>query len=159
MTYTSTVPRVKQAKQITLRFPEVGYERLLRLCERYGVTIRGLFEAATLVSLEDEADPARRDGQLAIWDVARCLEASDAFRVAPRHKIVVTMDKDIFERLKAACRRFGVSQNAALALVVMPWPTESPPECVEHRRQNISRIVDQARRLDFGRRGGRLTPA
>lgn len=144
--------------QITLRFPEVGYERLMRLCERHGVTIRAFFEATTLVALEDEADPERHDAQVAMWGVARLLEASEAFRAAPRHKQVVTMDQDVFVRFQGACRRFGVSQNAALGLVVMPWPEKTPAECIEYRRNNLHRIVERARRLDFLRRhGSRLT--
>lgn len=141
-------------RQVTLRFPEVGYERLLRMCARYGVSIRAIFEAAAMISLEDESDPDRHDPQVAIWAVARRLEASEAFRAAPRHKIVVAMDDDLHRRLQEACARFGVSQNAALGLVVLPWPEESPKGSVEYRRGNLSRIVERARRLDFLRRSG-----
>lgn len=141
-------------KQVTLRFPEVGYERLLRLCGRYGVTIRGTFEAAAMISLEDEIDPERHDEQVAMWAVARRLEASEAFRAVPRHKLVIAMDDEVHLRLQDACRRFGVSQNAALGLVVVPWPEESPEACVDYRRANLQRIIERARRLDFLRRSG-----
>lgn len=139
-------------RQITLRFPEVGYARLLRLCGRYGVSIRAIFESATIISLEDEHDPERHDPQVAMWDVARRLEASEAFRTAPRHKLVIRMDDHVFADFQTTCQRFGVSQNAALALVVMPWPEESPEDCLRYRRENLSRIVEQARLLDFVRR-------
>lgn len=141
-------------KQVTLRFPEVGFDRLMRLCERHGLSIRALFEAATLVALEDEADPERHQSQVNMWSVVARLQASEAFRAVPRHKLVVAMDDDIFEAFHAACERFGVSQNAALGLVVMPWPEETPQECIDYRRGNVARIVERARRLEFLRKRG-----
>lgn len=139
-------------KQVTVRFPEVGYERLVRLCTRYGVTIRGVFEAATLISLEDEVDPVRHDGQVSIWEVAARLERSPEYRQARRHRITTAMDDDVLARLRHSCDRFGVSQNAALALVVLPWPEDCSEAGVAYRRENLQRIIERARQLDFSHR-------
>lgn len=143
-------------KQVTLRFPKVGYERLQRMCVRYGISIRSVFEASALAALEDEQDPERHDLQIMMWDTVAILEASEAFRAQPRHTLVITLEDDLHARVQDACRRFGVSINAAFALVVVPWPLESPPKCVEFRTNNIHRIVDRARRLDALRGRGRL---
>lgn len=142
-------------KQVTLRFPQVGYERLRRMCDRYGITIRAAFEASALLALEDEQDPERHDLQIMMWDTVAILEASEEFRVPPLHTLVITLEDDLHAQAQDACRRFGVSLNAAFALVVMPWPLESPPECVEFRTGNVRRIVHRARRLDSLRGRGR----
>lgn len=145
-------------RQITLRFPAVGTRHLQVLCLRHGITIRGLFEAATMISLEDELDPDRSEMQVALWGVARLLERSEAYRTKERDRIVIYFRKSLADQLRESCERFGVSQNAALALVVLPWPegagTDIPQE---YRRQTLERIVERARYLDFTRRGGLLS--
>lgn len=71
-------------KQVTVRIPDIGHERLLRLCGRYGVSGQAVFEAALAISLEDELDPDRTEMQVAIWGVARDLEESGALWGGPR---------------------------------------------------------------------------
>ena len=139
-------------RQITVRFPEIGYQRLSALCVRHGVSIRGLFEAAAAVAFDDEAYPERREAQLRIWEVIRLLEASAAYREGPRHRISVEMDAQLADRFQADCFRFGVSMNAAFAGVVMPWPEDSGDDWRTYRRQNIHRVIERARQLDFTRR-------
>jgi hypothetical protein len=148
--FTSYRPGVKQ---VTLRLPDVGYQNLVGLSRKYGVSFRAIFEAVTIVAFDDEGDPERRAGQLELWAVARRLEASPNFRAEPRRKIIARLDDALAAQLAAACKRFGVSQNAALGLVVMPWPEEDSEAFRRHRAANMDRIVALARALDFGRRG------
>lgn len=131
----------------------VGYERLLKLCRTHGVSQQGIFEAATQIALEDELDPDHTAEQVAIWDIARRLQQSGAlWGGAERHRLAIKMDDCTFERLADACRRFRVSHNAALALVVMPWPDEDYAVSIRYRIENLHRIVARARQLDFDRR-------
>jgi hypothetical protein len=143
---------------ITLRFPEVGRQRLLTLCARFGVSQQAVFEAATLIALEDELDPDHTDEQVAIWRIARRLEQSGAmWGGLERHRLAIRMDDDAAARLEDACQRFGVSKNAALGLVVMPPPSEDWEVAERYRDENLHRIVERARRIDFNRRNWRLT--
>lgn len=145
-------------KQVTVRIPEIGRERLLRLCGRYGVSAQALFEAAVNISLEDELDPDRTDEQQAIWAIAARLEKSGAiWGGQERQKMAIRMDDCLFGRFSDACQRFGVSANAALALVVMPWPEEHYEVSVRYRTENLHRIIERARQIDFVRRNRRLT--
>lgn len=144
--------RSSAVKQITLRLPEVGYQRLKMLSERYGVSFRGIFEAATTISIQDEADPVRRESQLEIWRVAVRLDQSPEFRRGPRRKIIARLDDDLAAALAASCCRHGVSQNAALGLVVMPWPAEDTETFHRYRAANLDRIIRLARDLDFRHR-------
>lgn len=145
-------------KQVTVRIPDIGHERLRRLCGRYGVSGQAVFEAALAISLEDELDPDRSEGQLAIWAVARDLEGSGALWGGPaRKKLAIRMEDCLFARFDDACKRFGVSHNAALALVVMPWPAGHAEVSERYRAENLHRIVDRAREIDFVRRNRRLT--
>lgn len=139
-------------KQVTLRLPEIGYERLVCLSQRYGVSFRGIFEAATTISMRDEVDPDRREMQLSIWAVAKRLEDSPEFRQEPRRKIIARLSDDLAEALAESCARFGVSQNAALGLIIMPWPAEDTETFRAYRAANIDRIVNLAREFDFRRR-------
>lgn len=141
-------------KQVTLRLPEIGYQRLTCLSRRYGLSFRSIFEAATTISMRDEADPERRDAQLAIWAVAKRLEESPGFRQEPRRKIIARLDDDLAAALAESCARFGVSQNAALGLVIMPWPAEDTETFRAYRAANLDRIINLARELDFRRRAG-----
>lgn len=134
--------------------PEVGYQRLACLSERYGVTFRGVFEAATVISFEDEFDPGRRDMQLAIWRVAGRLERSPEFRRGPKRKVIARLCDGLADRLADGCRRHGVSQNAALSLIVMPWPEEDTEMFRRYRRDNLERIIRRAREIDFRHRSG-----
>jgi len=139
-------------KQVTLRLPEIGYRRLAELSQRYGVTYRGIFEAAATISFRDENDPERRDMQLEIWKVAERLQASPAFRAEPRRKIIARICDHLADQLAEACERHGVSRNAALGLVVMPWPEEDTETFHRYRAENLHRIIDLARELDFQHR-------
>jgi len=139
-------------KQVTLRLPEIGYRRLVSLSQRYGVSFRGIFEAATTISIADETDPERRDMQLEIWQVAKRLEDSPEFRAGPRRKVIARLDDTLAAALAESCERFGVSQNAALGLIVMPWPAEDTETFHRYRAVNIDRIIELARELDFRRR-------
>lgn len=139
-------------KQVTLRLPQVAYERLLSMSQRYGVTFRGIFEAAATISFQDEHDPVRRETQLELWRVAGRLERSEAFRAEPRRKVIARLCDDLADKLADACRRHGVSQNAALGLIAMPWPEEDTETFHRYREENIARIIDLARELDFQRR-------
>ena len=144
--------RIHSVKQVTLRLPEVGYQRLKMLSERYGISFRGIFEAATTISIQDEFDPKRRDLQLEIWKIAARLERSPEFRQGPRRKVIARLDDALGEALAESCARHGVSQNAALGLIVMPWPAEDSETFHQHRQANIERIIRLARDLDFRRR-------
>lgn len=140
-------------KSVTLRIPEVGHDRLLNLCRTHGLSKQALFEAATMIALEDELDPDHAETQVAIWHIARRLEESGAlWGGAERRRLAIKMDDSLFASLKDACRRYGVSHNAALGLVVMPWPEEYREVSVAYRAENLHRIVDRARRIDFERR-------
>lgn len=143
---------VPGVKQITLRVPEIGYQRLRCLSQRFGVTCRGIFEAATIISLEDELDPERCEVQLEIWQVAKRLEESAEFRQEPRHKIIARLDDTLAATLAESCTRHGVSQNAALGLIIMPWPEEDTDTFHRYRSANLDRIIRLARDLDFRRR-------
>lgn len=132
--------------------PEVGYERLVTLSQRYGVTFRGIFEAAATIAFADEADPERHEAQLEIWAVAKRLEASAEFRAEPRRKVIARLCDGIAEQLADACRRFDVSQNATLCLITMPWPEEDTETFHKYRRRNLDRIVALARDLDWQHR-------
>lgn len=145
-------------KEITLRIPEPGHERLLKLCRDHGVSKQALFEAASMTALEDELDPDHTDVQVAIWHIAQRLERSGAlWGGKERRKLAIRMEDCLFASLQDACRRFGVSHNAALALVVMPWPEEDYEVSVRYRAENLHRIVSRARQIDFDRRTRRLT--
>lgn len=140
-------------KTVTLRIPKVGRDRLFKLCRTHGVTMQGMFEAATLIALEDELDPDHTDTQVAIWQIARLLEESGAlWGGSERHRLSIKMDDCTFAQLQEACRRFGVSHNGALGLVVMPWPEEHEEVSAQYRAENLHRIIDRARQLDFDRR-------
>lgn len=152
LTTPGDVVYVPGVKQITLRLPEIGYRRLVSLSQRYGITFRGIFEAATTISIADEVDPERRDTQLEIWRVAKRLEDSPEFRAGPRRKVIARLDDSLAAALAESCERHGVSRNAALGLVVMPWPAEDTDTFHRYRAGNIDRIVNLARDLDFHRR-------
>lgn len=140
-------------KSVTLRIPEVGRRRLEMLCRSHGVTQQGLFEAATIIALEDELDPDHTEVQVAIWRMARRLEESGAlWGGKDRHRLAIMMDDCLFARLEDACQRFGVSRNAALGLVVMPPPEEDVEVAERYRVENLHRIIERARALDFERR-------
>lgn len=140
-------------KQVTLRIPLTGHERLLKLCRSHGVSKQGVFEAATQIALEDELDPDHTETQVAIWQVARRLEESGAlWGGKDRQRLSVNLDDCMFARLADACRRFGVSHNGALSLVVMPWPEEDFEVSARYRAENLHRIIGRARELDFERR-------
>jgi hypothetical protein len=146
-------------KQVTVRMPLVGHERLARFCNQYGLSARGTFEASTIVTLTDEADPDRRHLALGLWEVARRLAASDVFARGLRSqypRVVVRIDRDLHARFLAGCRRHGVSQNAGYALVVMPWPKDTPADIVAYKRTVTPRIVEIARTLDAERRVAQL---
>lgn len=143
----------RSVKQVTLRIPEVGHQRLLKLCRTCGVSKQAIFEAATQIALEDERDPERTDVQVAIWGIARRLENDGALWGGKnRRRLSIAMEDDLFARLEAACDRFGVSRNAALGLVVMPPPEEDWEVARRYRDENLHRIVERARRIDFERR-------
>lgn len=125
---------------------------LVNISQRYGVTFRGIFEAAATISFHDEFDPTRRETQLELWRVAARLEQSEAFRAEPRRKVIARLCDDLADKLADGCRRHGVSQNAALGLIVMPWPEEDTETFHQYRRENISRIIELARELDFQHR-------
>lgn len=145
-------------KEVTIRIPEVGHERLLKLCLTYGISKQALFEAATRTALEDELDPDHTDDQVAIWHIARRLEQSGAlWGGRKRRRLAIKMDDCLFASLEDACRRFDVSHNGALGLVVMPWPEEDYEVSVRYRTENLHRIVSRARQIDFERRTNRLT--
>jgi hypothetical protein len=130
------------------------------LCAHYGVSKQATFEAATRIALEDEVDPDHTEVQVASWQVARRLEESGAvWGGSDRKRLAIKMDDDLFESLNEACARFGVSHNAALALVVMPWPEEDAEVSERYRTENLHRIVRRARTIDFERRTNRLTQA
>jgi hypothetical protein len=140
-------------KQVTLRLPDAGHQRLLKLCRDHGVSKQAVFEAATLTALEDELDPDHTDTQVAIWRIAARLEQSGAlWGGRDRRRLAIRMDDCLFASLEDACRRYGVSRNAALGLVVMPWPDEDWEVSVRYRAENLHRIVERARRIDFERR-------
>lgn len=139
-------------KQVTLRMPEAGYHRLVLLSQRYGITFRGIFEAAATISFADVKDPERRESMLKIWDVARKLDQSPEFRAGPRRKVIARLCDSIAEQLADECQRFGVSQNATLCLITTPWPDEDTEAFHEYRRRNIHRIVELARELDWQHR-------
>lgn len=139
-------------KQITLRIPEAGYTRLVDLSEKFGVSFRAIFEAATTISMADEYDPARRAMQLKLWGVARRLQDSPEFRAEPRRKVIARMDDCLAAQLADSCSRFGVTQNAALGLVVMPWPPGDHGVFRKYRSANLHRIIDLARQLDSAQR-------
>lgn len=144
-------------RQFTLRFPQEGYDRLVKLCSREGVGIRALFEAATMIALEDEQDE-HHDMQVAIWGIARDLAQSDVYLYAPRvHRLAIKFEDELLAQFQCACRRFGVTQNAALALVVMPWPESGKQIPADYCRDNLRRILERARHLAFTRRGSILT--
>jgi len=144
--------RNQGVKQVTLRLPEVAYQRLVYLSQHFGVTFRGVFEAAASISFQDEFDPERREMQLEIWRVAKRLEESPQFRQGPRRKIIARLDDELAATLAASCERHRVSQNAALGLVVMPWPEEDTETFRLYRATNLERIIRLARDLDFRRR-------
>lgn len=135
--------------------PRIGHERLYRFCDRYGLSVRATFEAATIVTLNDETDPAGAPLVAGMWEVARRLAASEAFTVGMRSqypKLGVRIDRTLHARFVVACRREGLSQNASYALVVMPWPEDTPAEIVAYKRTVTPRIVEIARALDAERR-------
>lgn len=138
-----------------MRLSDVGYGNLARLGEKFGVSIRGVFEAATTICLEDEEDPERHAATVKLWDVARRLDRAQPFRRGERRRVMFFMEDELFAGFQAACRRFGVSQNAALSLVVTPWPEEDTTDFHRYRTENLHRIIERARRLDFLRRGGK----
>lgn len=145
-------------RSVTLRIPEVGHARLLKLCREHGVSKQGLFEAATIIALEDELDPDHTEIQVAIWAMARRLEETGALWGGPeRRRLAIMMDDCLFARLEDACQRFGVSRNAALGLVVMPPPPEHLEVAERYRAENLHRIIERARHLDFERRLTRWT--
>lgn len=140
-------------KEITLRIPEPGHERLLKLCRDHGISKQALFEGAAHIALEDELDPDHTDVQVAIWRIARHLEETGAlWGGKARRRLSIKMPNCLFANFEDACRRFGVSHNAALGLVVMPWPDEHYDVSVRYRVENLHRIVDRARQIDFDRR-------
>jgi hypothetical protein len=140
-------------RTVTLRIPTSGHDRLRKLCRDHGVSQQGLFEAATIIALEDELDPDHTDVQVAIWQIARRLEQSGALWGGKRrHRLAIRMDDCLFARLEDACRRYGVSHNGALGLVVMQWPDEDFEVSMRYRVENLHRIVDRARQIDFERR-------
>lgn len=145
-------------KEVTLRIPESGHKRLLKLCRDHGISRQGLFEAAARIALEDELDPDHTDDQVAIWHIARRVEQSGAlWGGRERRRLAIRMDDCLFASLQDACRRFGVSHNAALGLVVMRWPDEDYDVSVRYRTENLHRIVSLARQIDFERRTRPLT--
>lgn len=145
-------------KEVTLRIPESGHERLLKLCRDHGISKQGLFEASAMIALEDELDPDHTDDQVAIWHIARRLEQSGAlWGGRERRRLAIRMDDCLFASFQDACRRFGVSHNAALCLVVMRWPDEDYEVSVRYRTENLHRIVSLARQIDFERRNRPLT--
>jgi hypothetical protein len=152
---------VRYVREITLRIPEVGHERLVKLCRVHGVTKQALFEGAAHIALEDELDPDHTEDQVAIWRIARRLEETGAlWGGKERRRLSIKMEDCLFASFEDACRRFGVSHNAALGLVVMPWPDEHYEVSVRYRAENLHRMVDRAREIDFARRSReRSSPA
>lgn len=141
-------------KTVTLRIPEASYRRLVGICRLYGVTMRGVFEATTVVCMKDMEDPARRDDTIQLWEAARALEESSAFRQQPIRRVNAKFDDDeLVKRFAATCRQFGVSQNAALGLAVTaPWPVPDTEHYRRSRQENWRRIIELAREMEFARR-------
>lgn len=136
-----------------MRLPEASYRNLVELCRRHGLTMRGVFEATTLICIEDLLDPARREWTELLWEAARALDGSDAFRRPPRRRVNAKLDDDVAALLTATCECYGVSQNAALGLITtVPWPISEPPGFDVFRRENWHRIVELAREREFARR-------
>lgn len=143
-------------KTITLRLPEASYNNLVLLCQKHNVTMRGIFEATTIICCRDLEDPLRREWTLLLWDAARALDESEELRRPPRRRVNAKLDDEVASMLAAACVKFGVSQNAALGLVTTkPWPIAEPP--VGFRSENWARIVELARVREFARRPYALT--
>lgn len=139
--------------------PRVGHERLNRFCDRYDVSFRATFEAATLVVIHDALDPIRGPLTAGLWEVARRLAASDVFAPGMRSqypKVVVRIHRDLHAQFLEGCRRYHVTQNAGYALVVMPWPADSPSEIIQYKRTVTPRIVEIARELDTERRAAQV---
>ena len=67
-------------------------------------------------------------------------------------KVSVELDDELFAFLKDACRRYDVSQSAALARLVMPWNLDTGPECRAYRQMVLDEIVTRARERDYLRR-------
>jgi hypothetical protein len=146
-------------KQVTVRMPRIGHERLYQFCNRYGLSVRATFEAATIVTLNDETDPAAADLVAGMWEVARRLAASEVFTAGMRSqypKLVVRIDRTLHARFVAACQREGLTQNASYALVVMPWPEDTPAEIVAYKQTVTPRIVEIAQALDAERRSAQI---
>lgn len=144
-------------KTVTLRIPEASYARLIGLCRQHGLTCRGIYEATTLISIRDLEDPDRREQTLMLWEAARALDESDSFRAGPRKRVNAKMDDDIADLLAKTCAKFGVTQNAALALITTHWPMAEPLGFREFRHENWSRVVELAREREFARRPYALT--
>lgn len=129
-------------KQVTLRLPVAGHERLLQMSERYGVSFRAIFEAAIIIGRDRAGDPQME----AMWESARRLEESAEFRTGPRRKIIARLDDDLALWLAEECRRRGVSQNATFGLLVLRDGGLVPTA------EEVRRLFELARHLDFKRR-------
>lgn len=135
-------------KRLTLRLPELGYERLRALVERHQVSAQAIYRAGTCVHLEaqHDSDAAIRQATIDTWAVAREIVAGADWAGQPRRRRVsVDMPAELFEAIADACRRHRVSQNGAFALVVMPWPADIPDHVRRVRRVLLERIVELAR--------------
>lgn len=143
--------------QITLRVSAETEQRLVRFCEHHGVSRRAAFEAVTTVALVDEEDPTRRHWILEMWALARRLD-DPAFRSDTRSKVIARMSPELAAQFKEACQVHGVSQNAALTMLVAPWPRDDTPIFTQHRAEILDRVVGLARHLDHERRRGHKPP-
>lgn len=114
--------------------------------------MRGVYEATIILTSRDLDDPQRRAQTVRIWETAHRLEESEMFRRPPRRRINAKLDDHVAEMLAEKCRQFGVTQDAALGLITTPWPTQDEPEYRRYRRENLDRIVELARQLEFTRR-------
>lgn len=128
----------------------------MRLSAKHGVSIRGWFEACTIVALGAEDDLTRRDLIVEVWAAARRLEASDAYRSRPQRRFHVDLGDELAAALAAACQRHGVSMNAALAVTVMGT---KEPAVIAYMAEVHTTTLLLARRLDRYRRSRkRLNP-
>ena len=144
--------------QVSLRLPEVGYQRLRRLALKYDLTYQAIFEANAHVYLNlPDTIPA----VAATWREARRLQNSPDWLCVPRQRRVnVNLDDELFLLAQLACERHQVTQNVAFGLVVMPWCDDADPAALAYCRYvAFPLMIAKARELSRGRRRASRTPS
>lgn len=145
--------------EISVRLTEGAWERLQEISRVEGISIRSTFEAAFLCFLQCPGTPVEKRVRMAGWAVARRLDEEAATGKVVRRKVNVRVDDQLWNRLKDACQREGVSANGLAAAAFTPWGRGwGGMEEYCARIKLWKRCVATARRLDYERRTGRPIP-